>query len=138
MTESDLHRLLKAAAIRVLKRQDFNIYLEPEWSPLELLAWARYRPDILAARRMGEGNDYALVECEIKPRLQRILAKNTQSITVQATLRGRTKLSKILVIPSGTLKALDMKIRRNWTIWVVSPGTGEVKRTIKSVGADSV
>ncbi len=136
MTESDLHKLLKAAATRVLMQQGFTIYLEPEWSPLELLAWARYRPDILAARRTGEGNDYALVECETKPRLRRILAKNTQSITVQATLGGSTKVSKVLVIPAGTLKALDMKIRKDWTIWIVSPRSGEVKRTIKSVGPE--
>ncbi len=133
MRESDRHRFLKEAAVRVLEQEGFTIYLEPGWSPIEFLKWSRYRPDILAARRRGENNDYRLVECETKPRLRRILAKNTGSISVQATLLGKTQISKVLVIPTGTLKALDMKIRRNWTIWLINTKSGEIKRTIESV-----
>ncbi len=124
MAESELHRFLKEASVKALREDGFTTYTEPEWSSVQFLTWRSYGPDILGIRNSNGTDEYAFVECETKPRPKRILAKNTVSIGVQTKLMKDTRSRLILTIPNGTLRGLDMGIRRDWELWAVDRLSG--------------
>ena len=127
MGESQLHQFLKQTAVRSLEAEGFTTYLEPDWSPISLLDWVSYRPDVFAVRRCCDTDEYAFVECETKPHTSRILDKSTNTIKIQARLMRRTLKRMILTIHSGTIGCLDLKMRRYWGIWLANKVNGEVE-----------
>lgn len=112
MSESRLHTSLKEVVEEALRNDGFSTYVEPEWPPVNLVSWWGYRPDVFGVRRYTDSDEYAFVECETKPRFTRILEKKTTSIVVQSRLLANTHKRLILAIPSGTLRMLNMKVRR--------------------------
>ena len=119
VAESELHRFLKRVAAEKLEKKGFSIYLEPEWPPIDLLEWQRYRPDIFGIRRRDRLDEYAFVECETNPNSKRILAKNVSSIVIQTRLLKDTKSRKILAIPRTKVAALDPSVMKLWEVWAI-------------------
>lgn len=117
VAESELHKFLKSAAAEKLEKKGFSIYFEPEWPPIHLLEWQRYRPDIFGIKRKCRVDEYAFVECETNPNPKRILAKNVTSVAIQTRLLRETKCRKILAIPSMKFEALNSSVTKNWEIW---------------------
>ena len=128
MVESNLHLFLKKRAIDDLSRDGYATYLEPAWSPVPYVKWQNYRPDILAVKIHPSCSEYAFVECETRPRLERISRKKTDSITLQSRLTGPTHLRLILAVPNGTLHALSMRVRRHWEIWIINYVSGAINK----------
>jgi hypothetical protein len=119
MAESQLHRFLKQTAIERLEAGGFRTYLEPDWSPLDLVSWQEYRPDIFGIREEGGLDEYAFVECETKPETNRILRKKVRLILIQSRLLRQTQRRMILTVPRHTLGTFDLRIRKFWEIWLV-------------------
>jgi hypothetical protein len=126
MAESQIHLFMKNAVSEALRNDDFMTYMEPDTPPFDSVTWGAYRPDVLGVKHCDSFDAYAFAECETKPRINRILAKKTASIIVQSRLLKRTQRRLILAIPSGTLKILDMQVRRWWEIWIVNKHSGIV------------
>ena len=119
VAESELHRFLKRAAAETLEEQGFTIYFEPEWSPVDLLEWQNYRPDIFGIKSERRVDEYAFVECETNPNPKRILKKNVASIAIQTRLMRKTKSRKILAIPTTKADSLDSSVRTLWEVWAI-------------------
>ena len=119
VAESGLHRFLKRAVAQTLQEQGFSIYFEPEWSPIDLLEWERYRPDIFGIKSRHRVDEYAFVECETNPSSRRILKKNVASIAIQTRLLRKTKSRKILAVPRTKVESLDSSVRKLWEVWPV-------------------
>ena len=128
MGESNLHIFLKKRAIDYLSQEGYFTYLEPAWSPVSYVQWQNYRPDILGVKIHPTCSEYAFVECETRPRLERISKKKTASITLQSKLTGPTHLRLILAVPTGTLRALNMRVRRRWEIWIIDQISGAINK----------
>ncbi len=128
MVESNLHLYLKKRAIHYLSQDGYSTYLEPAWSPVPYVQWQNYRPDILGVKIYPSFSEYAFVECETRPRLERISKKKTASITLQSKLTGPTNLRLILAVPTGTLHALSMRVRRHWEIWIIDYLSGAISK----------
>lgn len=128
MVESNLHLFLKKRAIDYLSQDGYSTYLEPAWSPVPYVQWQNYRPDILGVKIHPTCSEYAFVECETRPRLERISKKKTASITLQSKLTGPTNLRLILAVPTGTLHALSMRVRRHWEIWIIDYESGVINK----------
>lgn len=77
-TEGQLHKLHKDTVAKELQKQNYTIYCEPLESPLKLLWWHSYRPDILAIRQSDSIQKVVLVECETNPNRKRVLTKKKQ------------------------------------------------------------
>ncbi len=128
MVESNLHLYLKKRAIDYLSQDGYSTYLEPAWSPVPYVQWQNYRPDILGVKIYPSFSEYAFVECETRPRLERISRKKTDSIVLQSKLTGPTHLRLILAVPTGTLRALNMRVRRHWEIWIIDYLSGAISK----------
>ena len=48
--ETQLHKSLKNTVANELKNRKYSIYFEPLESPINLLWWHSYRPDVLAIK----------------------------------------------------------------------------------------
>ena len=92
---------------------------EPLFPPGERVSWSSYRPDLLAYRTSGGSEELVLVECETHPNMRRLQAKRYRTVSFQTYLSRRGSLRRILAVPQGRLKMVDMKIRSEWEVWVV-------------------
>jgi hypothetical protein len=119
MAESDLHRHMKALISKDLEGEGYWMMEEPLFPPGEEVSWFAYRPDLFGVRASGGSRDYVIVECETHPNMKRLLAKRFSSLSIQTQLARHCGLKKILAVPSGTLSAIDMGIRREWDVWIV-------------------
>ncbi|MBI2185459.1 MAG: hypothetical protein HYU39_10950 [Thaumarchaeota archaeon] len=119
MSESPIHKAPKETVARDLNNEGYRVFFEPLYSPLENIDWRRYHPDLLAVRKRPEGEDIVVVECETKPNIRRLESKNLASLRIQSKLFHQAHLRRILVIPAGRLGSLDLKVRREWEIWIV-------------------
>ena len=117
MGESDLHRIMKAAAALELSSQGYSICLEPLWPP-HGISWESYRPDVFGIRRTASRQDFALVECETRPSTRKLLHKNYGTIELQDRLDLDSTLRRVIVIPRGTLDRLATSIRFSWETWI--------------------
>jgi len=119
-----LHKLHKLAVAEELQKQGYGIHYEPWESPLNLLWWQSYKPDILAIKQNNSGKRIVLVECETKPNRKRVLIKTKQienNLTVQKQLFESTMILPLLVIPPNNLqKIMFSPIRKFWEIWIVN------------------
>jgi hypothetical protein len=107
-----------------LQKQNYVIHFEPWESPLDLLWWQSYKPDILAIKQTNINQRIILVECETRPNQTRVLSKTRQiqkNLAVQRKLFENTVIVPLLVIPPNNLKkVLFTSIRKFWEIWIIS------------------
>ncbi len=122
MAESDLHRRLKESVSRELQKEGYSIFEEPIFSPSPSVGWCRYRPDLFGAKTNQEGEDFVLVECETRPSTKKLISKNFQGVWLQTHISHANHMRRILAIPPGTLRGLDLRVRREWEIWIVEHG----------------
>jgi hypothetical protein len=119
-TEGTLHKLHKQTVAQELQKQSYGIHFEPWESPLDLLWWQAYKPDILAIKQANSSRRIVLVECETKPSRQRVLAKTRQikkNLAIQKQLFENTMILPLLVIPPNNLqKMMFSPIRKFWEI----------------------
>ncbi len=118
MSESTLHRGMKAAVASELTKEGYEVIEEPLWPPNQFVSWEAYRPDLLGLVNTDGREEYALVECETKPVMKRILTKNIWRVELQSKIDRQPRLRRILVVPRGKLGTLDLKLRRSCEIWV--------------------
>jgi len=118
LSESALHRGMKAVVASELTKEGYEVLEEPLWPPNRLVSWEAYRPDLLGVAQTDSREEYVLVECETRPRTKRLLAKNIWRVELQSKIDRQPRLRRILVVPRGKLGALDLKLRRSCEIWV--------------------
>jgi hypothetical protein len=132
-TEGTLHKLHKQTVAQELQKQSYGIHFEPWESPLDLLWWQAYKPDILAIKQTNSSRRIVLVECETKPSRQRVLAKTRQikkNLAIQKQLFENTMILPLLVIPPNNLqKMMFSPIRKFWEIWIINQ-EGQIKHKI--------
>ena len=136
--EGPLHKLHKQTVAEELRKKSYGIHFEPWESPLKLLWWQSYKPDILAIKQTHSSQKIVLVECETKPNRKRVLAKTIQikkNLTIQKQLFENTLVLPLLVIPPNNLqKMLFSTIRKFWEIWIITE-EGQIKHKIPRVTA---
>lgn len=136
MTEGKLHKLHKQATAEELEKQSYGIYYEPWESPLDLLWWTAYKPDILAIKQTNSYKRIILVECETKPNRKRVLNKTRQikkNLEIQNQLFENTMILPLLIIPPNNLqKIVFSQIRKFWEIWIINQ-EGEIKHKIPRI-----
>lgn len=120
LTESSLHRSLKSRVTEELVNEGYEVFREPNLPPTSLMAWSRYRPDLLAVRARAGREDIVMVECETRPSTRRMNSKNFRSVQLQSKIHLECNLKRILVVPRGKFAALDSKFRLLWEIWIAS------------------
>jgi len=132
MGESATHRAMKDIVKAELERECYSVVEEPLSPPGSKVSWKSYRPDLLGYRSEERAEELVLVECETKPNMRRFLSKNHTSVWFQPNLFKEGEIRKILAVPQGKLKRLDMRLRHRWEIWVLG-STGAMEK----VGATS-
>ena len=110
---------MKAIVRCELERERYAVVEEPPFPPGPRASWEAYRPDLLGYRSEGGAEELVLVECETRPNMKRFAAKNHTSVWFQPYLFGRGSLRRILAIPQGRLRSVDLKIRDRWEVWVL-------------------
>jgi len=110
---------MKAIVKAELVREDYEVIEEPLFPPGERVSWSSYRPDLLGYRSNEGSEELVLVECETRPNMRRLQAKQYRTVSFQTYLSRRGSLRKILAVPQGRLRSVDMRIRSEWEVWVV-------------------
>ncbi len=123
MAESEVHSTMKSVVRLELERDGYAVVEEPTVAPGEKVHWTSYRPDLLGYRTKGDEEELMIVECETRPNMKRLGAKNFSSVWFEAHLYGQGTLRKILVVPQGRLRAVDMPVKGGWEVWVVGRRT---------------
>ena len=121
MAESSIHRTMKAIVRTELEKERYAVVEEPLFPPRGKAHWASYRPDLLGYRSEGGSEEMVLVECETRPNMARFAAKNHASVWFQPYLFRKAGIRRILAVPQGKLRSMDMSIRREWEVWVLGP-----------------
>lgn len=104
---------------RELERERYAVVEEPLRPPEEKVSWRSYRPDLLGYRSEEGNEELVLVECETHPNMRRLHAKNAASVWFQPYLYRRGSVRRIVAVPQGKLRAVDMRIRGYWEVWVL-------------------
>jgi hypothetical protein len=118
-----MHRSMKAIVRHELENEHYAVIEEPVLPPGEKVAWDSYRPDLMGYRSEGGMEEIVLVECETHPSMKRLGAKNFSSVWFQPYLFRRGSVRRILAVPQGKLRSVDLKIREHWEVWVVGPNS---------------
>jgi hypothetical protein len=119
VAESETHRSMKSIVKAELERERYAVVEEPPFPPRGKVAWDSYRPDLLGYRSEAGSEELVLVECETRPSMKRLGAKNHSSVWFQPYLFRRGSVRRILAVPQGRLGALDMRVREDWEVWVL-------------------
>jgi len=119
VAESQVHRSMKAVVRHELELERYAVVEEPAYPPRGKASWRSYRPDLMGYRSEAGAEQLVLVECETHPNMKRLGTKNYSSVWFQPYLFRRGSVRRILAIPQGSLRSVDMKIRDKWEIWVV-------------------
>lgn len=119
VAESSFHRSMKAIVRSELERERYAVVEEPLLPPRPRASWEAYRPDLLGYRSEGGVEDLVLVECETRPNMRRLGAKNHASVWFQPHLFKEGAVRRILAVPQGRLRSVDLRIRRDWEVWVL-------------------
>jgi len=119
VAESQVHRSMKAIVRHELELERYAVVEEPLSPPRDKASWTSYRPDLMGYRSEGGAEQLVLVECETHPNMRRLGTKNFSSVWFQPYLFRRGSVRRILAVPQGRLRSVDMKIRNKWEIWVV-------------------
>ena len=117
MAESNVHRSMKALVRGELEREHYAVLEEPLYPPGNKVSWRSYRPDLLGYRSMNGVEELVLVECETHPNMKRLHAKNHSSVWFQPYLYRQGSVRRILAVPQGKMRKVDMKIRDMWEVW---------------------
>lgn len=132
-TEGELHKLHKETVAKELQKENYIIYYEPLESPLKLLWWHSYIPDVLAIKKSGTSKKIVLVECETHPNRKRVLTKKKQikkNLSLQKLLLENVSFLPLLVIPPDNLeKMIFSSIRKFWEIWIINQ-KGQIRHKI--------
>ena len=120
----NLHQILKKAAASELRREGYELFFEPAYSPFKRLHWFAYRPDIMGLISGDHELRLAFVECETSPRPRKMndkTCKISSSLNLQKCLDEGHSFRFLLVIPTGTLsRILCPAVRRLWEVWTVN------------------
>ena len=130
MAESAVHRSMKDMVRRELEGERYTVIEEPLYPPGDRMSWDSYRPDLLGFRRESGREEVALVECETHPAMKRFSSKRFDSVWFQPGLYYTGSVRRILAVPQGRLKAVDMRLRKEWEIWVVGRETPLSKASV--------
>lgn len=130
MTESAVHRSMKAIVKGELEMDRFVVLEEPQLPPGHRMFWSAYRPDLIAYRPERGEEEVVLVECETRPNMRRLEAKNLSSVWFQPSIYEEGVVTKILAVPRGKLGSVDMDIRRGWQVWVLGSSSCMAKLSI--------
>ena len=131
--ESEVHRSMKAIVRKELEREHYVVIEEPPIPPKRVY-WTSYRPDLLGYRSANGTEELVLVECETRPNMRRLEAKNARNAWFQPHLSGQGSLRRILAVPRGKLGAVDMEVRRKWEVWVI--GSSAPMERFPALGPD--
>ena len=136
MAESQVHRSMKAVVKQELEQERYAVVEEPLFPPAEKVAWTSYRPDLLGYKSENGAEELVLVECETHPNMKRLGEKNVSSVSFQPYLFERGSVRRILAVPQGKLRSVDLKIRDKWEVWVVGSNSPMAKypRVLQSAG----
>lgn len=122
--EGEYHKLMKITVLTELKKEGYELYLEPLESPIESLDWDYYRPDLIGIITNQNLLEIVLVECETKPNfvnLEQKASKIKHTFKLQKQLNKKNRLKFLLAIPFGTLNKINhSKNRRLWDIWIIN------------------
>jgi len=121
VTESAAHRSMKLIVRRELEAEGYSVVEEPLFPPSRRVSWTCYRPDLLAHRDGAGTEEVAIVECETHPCMRRFRAKNFSSLWFQPFLFRNGAIRRILAVPQGKLRSVDLGLRSEWEIWVLGP-----------------
>ena len=110
---------MKAVVRHELERESYSVVEEPLRPPARWMSWETYRPDLLGYRQSTGGEEVTIVECETRPSTRRMRSKNYASLWFQPTLHREGSVRRILAVPRGKLGALDLRLRKDWEIWVL-------------------
>ena len=119
MAESQIHRSMKAVVRQELENERYAVVEEPLFPPGEKVTWTSYRPDLMGYRSESGTEELVLVECETHPNMKRLREKNFSSVSFQPYLFRRGSVRRILAVPQGKLRSVDLRIRDSWEVWVV-------------------
>ena len=119
MAESQVHRTMKRIVSAELTGEGYVLLEEPLFPPSRRIAWKAYRPDILGYRGAGGREEVAIVECETHPNMRRFESKNYSTLTFQPYLFRDGAIRRILAVPQGKLRSVDLRLRREWEVWVL-------------------
>ena len=119
MAESDVHRWMKIVVRQELERERYQVVEEPAYPPRKKVSWSSYRPDLMGYRSEDGTEQLVLVECETHPNMRRLDSKNFASVWFQPYLFRRGSVRRILAVPQGRLRSVDMNIRDSWEVWVI-------------------
>jgi hypothetical protein len=112
---------MKAIVRHELEVERYAVVEEPLSPPREKASWTSYRPDLMGYKSEGGTEQLVLVECETHPNMRRLGTKNFSSVWFQPYLFRRGSIRRILAVPQGRLRSVDMRIRDMWEIWVIGP-----------------
>jgi hypothetical protein len=118
---------MKSIVRAELEHERYAVVEEPLHPPGKKAHWRSYRPDLLGYRSEGGVEELVLVECETRPNMKRLGAKNHASVWFQPYLFRRGSIRRILAVPQGRLRAVDMKIRDEWEVWVLGDNSAMEK-----------
>ncbi|HXY56761.1 MAG TPA: hypothetical protein VEH01_04015 [Nitrososphaerales archaeon] len=127
MAESAVHKSMKAIVKRQLEQERYVVVEEPAYPPREKVSWSSYRPDLMGYKSEDGAEQLVLVECETHPNMRRLGTKNFASVWFQPYLFRRGSIRRILAVPQGKLRSVDMGIRAKWEVWVVGPSAAMEK-----------
>lgn len=110
---------MKTIVRNELECERYDVVEEPLFPPGEKVSWSSYRPDLLGYRSEDGTEEIVLVECETHPNMRRLRAKNFSSVWFQPYLFRKGSIRRILAVPRGKLRSVDLSIRDGWEVWVV-------------------
>ena len=135
MNESNLHISLKQITLYELMRDGFEVIVEPDFPPDQIISWRGYRPDLLGIREQSNGRCYVVVECETHPDKTRFAKKNWQEITLQSRLFEEANLTFILSVPVGKISKVT-RFRDIWEIWQIDTHSKTIWKIPRTDTAD--
>lgn len=127
VAESQVHRSMKAVVKGELERERYAVVEEPLIPPQQKVTWSSYRPDLMGYRSDDGQEELVLVECETHPSMKRLGEKNFSSVSFQPYLFREGLVRRILAVPPGKLRSVNLRIRDRWEVWVVGPNSPMAK-----------
>jgi hypothetical protein len=118
---------MKSMVRSELEFDRYRVLEEPTFPPLRRMSWTAYRPDLLGFRSDIRTEEIAVVECETHPSMTRFLSKNYSSLWFEPSIFHEGSIRRILAVPRGKLRTLDLRLRRQWEIWVLG-STGPLEK----------